>query len=136
MSVSGSTSGGSTSRGNSPAGGRTGLRFVGIEINLNAQIWSGLTSIFGVGKPTAMKICKDVGVDPMKKARLVTSEEEGAIREALATYAVEGDLRRRIAGNKMRLQKIRAYRGLRHFMGLPCRGQNTRNNAKTASRVK
>lgn len=118
------------------AGGRTGLRFVGIEINLNAQIWSGLTAIYGVGKPRALEICKTVGVDPMKKGRLITTEEEAAIREAIAAYPVEGDLRRRVAGNKLRLQKIRAYRGLRHFMGLPCRGQNTRNNAKTASRVK
>lgn len=136
MSVSGSTSGGTSRGGSHAAGGRTGLRFVGIEINLNAQIWSGLTSIFGIGKPTALKICKDVGIDPMKKARLISTDEEASIREALAAYAVEGDLRRRIAGNKMRLQKIRAYRGLRHFMGLPCRGQNTRNNAKTAGRVK
>ncbi len=135
MSVSGSTSSGSTGRG-APMGGRTGLRFVGIEINLNAHIWAGLTSIFGVGKPRALEICKAAGVDPSKKARFITTEEEAAIREVLARYTVEGELRRQVAGNKMRLQKIRSYRGLRHFMGLPCRGQNTRNNAKTASRVK
>jgi len=134
VSVSGSTSGSSAGRGN--AGGRTGLRFVGIEINLNAHIWSGLTAVYGIGKPRALAICKAVGVDPAKKARLITTEEEAAIREEIARYPVEGDLRRRVAGNKLRLQKIRAYRGLRHFMGLPCRGQNTRNNAKTAGRVK
>ncbi len=134
MSVSGSTSG-STGRG-APAGTRSSLRFVGVELNLNAHIWAGLTGVYGIGKQRALAICKAAGVDLTKKCRLITTEEEAAIRDEIARYTVEGELRRQVASNKLRLQKIRTYRGLRHFLGLPCRGQNTRNNAKTASRVK
>lgn len=133
-----SGSSGSSGRGSSGAtGGRTtGLRFAGVDINLDAHVWVGLTSIYGVGKPRALKICQKLGINPDKKCRFLDSDEETAIREQLSGFLLEGDLRREVAGNKMRLQKIRAYRGLRHFLGLPCRGQNTRNNAKTAGRVK
>jgi small subunit ribosomal protein S13 len=111
------------------------LRIGGVTIPANKHICIGLTEIYGIGRKTAMKICQQTSVAPSKKGHELTSEEETALREAVAAFPIEGDLRRKIASDKMRLKGIQCYRALRHLKRLPCRGQRTRTNAKTASRV-
>ena len=92
----------------------------------------GLTYIFGVGLPTSQKVLKEAGVNPDTRVKDLTDDEVGRIREVLdKTAQVEGDLRREIALNIKRLTEIGCYRGQRHRRGLPVRGQNTKNNART-----
>lgn len=112
------------------------LRIGGVTIPGNKHISIGLTEIFGIGRKTARKICGAVDVDPAKKGSELSSDEETMLREEVGKYTVEGDLRRQIAADKVRLKGIQCFRALRHLKGLPCRGQNTRNNATTAGRVK
>lgn len=111
------------------------LRIGGVTIPANKHICIGLTAIYGIGRKTAMVICNTTGVDPAKKGSAITPEEETALREAVSGYQIEGDLRRKITADKMRLKGIQCYRALRHLKRLPCRGQRTRTNAQTASRV-
>jgi len=111
------------------------LRIGGVTIPANKHICIGLTDIYGIGRKTAMRICVKTGVSPAKKGHEVSPEEETLLREAVAAYPIEGDLRRKIASDKMRLKGIQCYRALRHLKRLPCRGQRTRTNAATASRV-
>jgi small subunit ribosomal protein S13 len=113
----------------------TQLRIGGVTIPANKHICIGLTEIYGIGRKTAMLICAQSEVLPSKKGHEVTSDEETALREAVAAYTIEGDLRRKIASDKMRLKGIQCYRSLRHLKRLPCRGQRSRTNAKTVSRV-
>lgn len=114
----------------------TGLRIAGVTIPGQKHIEIGLMSIFGIGRKTALKICAEAGVKPTAKGMDLSVEDETALRAEVEKYPTEGDLRRKIAGDKMRLKAIQCYRALRHLKGLPCRGQNTRNNAMTAERVK
>ena len=107
-------------------------RVIGVDIPNNKQLAFSLTYIFGIGKSTAMKICKELSLDPTIKAQDLTEEEvtnlAGHIQK---TYPVEGQLRRTIAGNISRLRDIGCYRGLRHRRGLPVRGQRTKTNARS-----
>ena len=114
----------------------TGLRIAGVTIPGKKHIEIGLTSIFGVGRKTARKICAEAGVNPSAKGMELSNEDETALRAEVEKFTTEGDLRRKIAADKMRLKAIQCYRALRHLKGLPCRGQNTRNNSETAGRVK
>lgn len=107
------------------------LRIAGINIPPRKHLEIGLTAVFGIGRQTAIKICKAVGVDPTRKSQDLTEAEEDAIRNAAAEYELEGDLRREISMNIKRLMDIASYRGRRHRMGLPVRGQKTKTNAKT-----
>lgn len=111
------------------------LRIGGVTIPANKHICIGLTEIYGIGRKTAMRLCIKTGISPSKKGYEITPEDETALREAVALYPIEGDLRRKISSDKLRLKGIQCYRALRHLKRLPCRGQNTRNNAQTASRV-
>ncbi len=106
-------------------------RIAGVNLPVQKHVWIGLTSIYGVGRPRARKICDDAGVSQSTKIRDLTEAQVEAIRSAVGKLAVEGDLRRENAMSIKRLIDLGTYRGLRHRKGLPMRGQRTRTNART-----
>ena len=91
-----------------------------------------MTYIYGIGRSSAKKILAEAGVDPSIKVQDWTDDQAAKIREIIgAKYKVEGDLRSEIQLNIKRLMDIGCYRGVRHRIGLPVRGQSTKNNART-----
>ena len=108
-------------------------RIAGVDLPREKRIEIGLTYIYGIGRVSANKILAEAGVSPDTRVRDVTDEEVKKISEAIEklNIMVEGDLRRETALNIKRLQEIGCYRGIRHRKGLPGRGQNTKNNART-----
>ncbi len=106
-------------------------RILGVDIPNDKQVAYSLTYIYGVGINTAKKACADAKVDPTIRVKDLTEEQMTAIRNELSKVKTEGDLRREVALNIKRLQEIGCYRGIRHRRGLPCRGQTTKNNART-----
>ena len=108
-------------------------RIAGVDLPREKRIEIGLTYVYGIGRSTSNKILKEAGVNPDTRVRDVTDEEVKKISEAIENLnvVVEGDLRREVALNIKRLQEIGCYRGIRHRKGLPVRGQNTKNNART-----
>ena len=106
-------------------------RILGVDIPNDKQVQYSLTYIYGVGLKTAQKACADAGVEPTIRVKNLTEEQLTAIRNELAKVKTEGELRREVALNIKRLQEIGCYRGVRHRRGLPCRGQGTKNNART-----
>jgi len=107
-------------------------RIVGVDIPNEKRVEIGLTYIFGIGRSTANKILAEAGVDPGTKVKDLTEAEISRISTIIQRdYKVEGDLQREIQMNIKRLMDIGCYRGLRHKMGLPVRGQRTRTNART-----
>jgi len=107
-------------------------RIAGVDIPDNKKVPYSLAYIFGIGIKSGFKICEQAGVDPEKRVKDLTEEEIAKIRKIIETeYKVEGDLRKEIAMNIKRLIEIGCYRGVRHRLGLPVRGQRTRTNART-----
>ncbi len=106
-------------------------RIAGVDIPRDKRVVISLTYIFGIGRPTAEKVLAEAGVSEDTRVRDLTEEELGKIRDILDSYKVEGDLRREVSLNIKRLIEIGSYRGIRHRRGLPVRGQNTKNNART-----
>jgi len=106
-------------------------RFVGIEIPDNKKVKVSLTYIYGIGRAGADKVCAQAGVDPERKVSELTGTEEGRLRSVLEGMNVEGELRQEIFQNIKRMKDTRSYRGIRHKLGLPVRGQRTRHNAHT-----
>ncbi|AGK99967.1 30S ribosomal protein S13 [Desulfoscipio gibsoniae] len=107
-------------------------RIAGVDLPRDKRVEIGLTYIYGIGKPTSQRILEQTGVSPDTRIRDLTEDEVNKLRDAIEkNYRVEGDLRREIALNIKRLIEIGCYRGLRHRRGLPVRGQNTKNNART-----
>ncbi len=107
-------------------------RIAGVDLPKDKRIDIALTRIYGIGRSSASKILKKAEVDPSKRAKELTDEEVSRIRKIIdSEYKVEGDLRKEIAMNIKRLIDLGTYRGLRHRMGLPVRGQRTRTNART-----
>jgi len=107
-------------------------RIAGVDLPRNKRIEIALTYIYGIGKSRAKEILAATGVDPNKRVYNLTPEEVSKIRDFISrNYKVEGDLRREVQMNIKRLIDIGCYRGLRHKMGLPVRGQRTRTNART-----
>ncbi|HKJ70282.1 MAG TPA: 30S ribosomal protein S13 [Gammaproteobacteria bacterium] len=106
-------------------------RIAGVNIPVRKRVVVALTYIYGVGDTRAKAICKKAGVNPETRVKDLTDSEEIAVRDAVNEYSVEGDLRREVSMNIKRLRDIGSYRGLRHRRGLPARGQNTKNNART-----
>ena len=106
-------------------------RIAGVDIPRDKRIVISLTYIYGIGKPTAQQILAQTGISEDTRVRDLTEDELNKIREAIDSLKVEGDLRREISLNIKRLMEIGSYRGLRHRRGLPVRGQNTKNNART-----
>jgi small subunit ribosomal protein S13 len=108
------------------------IRIVGVDLPQNKRGEIALTYIFGIGRSSAGKILDKAGVDKDIKVKDWTDEQAGKIREVIgAEYKVEGDLRSEIQLNIKRLMDIGCYRGIRHRLGLPVRGQSTKNNART-----
>ncbi len=106
-------------------------RFVGIEIPDNKKIKIALTYIYGVGPSRATEILKNAHVDADKRTKDLNSSEVTALRTVLDGMRLEGELRQDIQSNIKRLKEIHSYRGIRHKLGLPVRGQRTRHNAHT-----
>ncbi|WAA12418.1 30S ribosomal protein S13 [Fervidibacillus halotolerans] len=106
-------------------------RIAGVDIPRDKRVVISLTKIYGIGKPTAQKILKEAGISEDTRVRDLTEEEVNKIRDIVDKLKVEGDLRREVSLNIKRLMEIGCYRGLRHRRGLPVRGQNTKNNART-----
>ncbi len=107
------------------------MRVAGITIPEEKRIEIGLTILYGVGRPRAHKILDMAKVSYGVKPRELTVDQENAIRKAIETFKIEGDLKREVAGNIKRLKDIKTYRGMRHQRGLPSRGQRTKTNART-----
>ena len=106
-------------------------RIAGINIPPHKHAEIGLTSIYGIGRSTAQKICTASGVPFDRKIKDLTDAEMDKLREQISRFTVEGDLRRETSMNIKRLMDLGCYRGVRHKKGLPVRGQRTRTNART-----
>ena len=106
-------------------------RIAGVDIPREKRVVISLTYIYGIGKKTAQKILAEAAVSEDTRVRDLTEDELNKIRDIVDKLKVEGDLRREISLNIKRLMEIGCYRGLRHRRGLPVRGQNTKNNART-----
>ncbi len=108
------------------------IRIVGVDLPQNKRGEVGLTYIYGIGRSNAKKILEEAGVDLNIKVKDWTDDQAAKIREIIgATFKVEGDLRSEVQLNIKRLMDIGCYRGIRHRIGLPLRGQSTKNNART-----
>jgi small subunit ribosomal protein S13 len=106
-------------------------RIAGVNIPDHKHLIISLTAIYGIGRSRAAKICADLSLDPATKVKTLDEAAIDRIREEVAKYSVEGDLRRETAMNIKRLMDLGCYRGIRHRRGLPLRGQRTRTNART-----
>jgi len=107
-------------------------RIIGIDIPGKKRLAVSLTYIYGVGIPRSNEIITKLGLDPDKHADKLTGDEISRINALLQSeYVVEGDLRRQVQNNIKRLINIHSYRGMRHRVGLPARGQRTRTNSRT-----
>lgn len=107
-------------------------RVIGIDIPDNKRLEISLMYIYGVGRRLSNEICAKLGLDPNMKAHKLTEDEIAKINAVLTSqYVVEGDLRRQTQNHIKRLISIHCYRGMRHRLGLPVRGQRTRTNSRT-----
>ena len=106
-------------------------RIAGVDIPNNAHIVIGLQAIYGIGATRAKLICEAAGIVPSTKVKDLDESQLESLREQVAKYEVEGDLRREVTMSIKRLMDMGCYRGFRHRRGLPCRGQRTRTNART-----
>ena len=106
-------------------------RIAGVNIPDHKHAVVSLTHIFGVGKTTALQLCKAVNIEPSTKINTLSEGEIDNLRTEVAKLPVEGDLRRAISMNIKRLLDLGCYRGVRHRRGLPLRGQRTKTNART-----
>lgn len=106
-------------------------RIAGVDIPRDKRVVISLTYVFGIGRTTAEKVLAEAGISENTRVRDLTEDELGRIRDIVDRIKVEGDLRREVSLNIKRLMEIGSYRGLRHRRGLPVRGQNSKNNART-----
>lgn len=106
-------------------------RLAGVDIPSNKRVVIALTYVYGIGLSTAKKILESTNISQDIRVKDLTDDQLSTLRHEISNYQVEGDLRREVALNIKRLMEIGTYRGMRHRKGLPVRGQNTRNNART-----
>lgn len=107
-------------------------RIVGVDLPKNKRGEIGLTYIYGIGQSTAQKILNEAGIDPNIKVKDWNDDQLSKIRTLInEKFKVEGELRSTVQLNIKRLMDIGCYRGIRHRIGLPVRGQSTKNNART-----
>jgi small subunit ribosomal protein S13 len=106
-------------------------RIAGVNIPNHQHAEIALTAIYGIGRTRAQQICSAAGVVTSAKVKDISDSDMEKLRDEVAKFTVEGDLRREISMNIKRLMDLGCYRGLRHRRGLPCRGQRTRTNART-----
>ncbi len=99
------------------------------------SIWIALTNVYGIGRSRSRKLLDEIAIDFMKKVKDISEEEQKKISDKLKEYTLENDLKREVAGNIKKLKEIKTYRGMRHNLGLPVRGQNTRKHARTAKKL-
>lgn len=108
------------------------IRIVGVDLPQNKRGEIALTYIYGIGRSAANKILTEAGIDRDIKVKDWTDDQAAKVREVIgANFKVEGDLRSEVQLNIKRLMDIGCYRGVRHRIGLPVRGQSTKNNART-----
>lgn len=106
-------------------------RIAGVNIPDNAHVVIGLQHIYGIGPSRAKLICSTAKVDPQTKVKDLEHDRMEVVRNQVATFTIEGDLRREVSMNIKRLVDLKCYRGGRHLKGLPVRGQRTKTNART-----
>ena len=106
-------------------------RIAGINIANHQHAGIALTAIYGIGRARAEAICAAAGIEKSRKIKDLTDGEMERLRESVARFTVEGDLRREVSMSVKRLMDLGCYRGARHRKGLPVRGQRTRTNART-----
>jgi len=106
-------------------------RIAGVNIPNHQHAEIALTAIYGIGRTSAQKICVAAGVNKSAKVKDLTDGDMDKLREQIAKFTVEGDLRREVSMSIKRLMDLGCYRGTRHRKGLPVRGQRTRTNART-----
>jgi len=107
-------------------------RLIGVDVPGKKRVEIALTYIHGIGRSSARKICDEAGIDPGTRADDLTEEQLSRISSIIdRSHTVEGELRRMVQQNIARLREINCYRGIRHRLGLPVRGQRTRTNART-----
>jgi len=107
-------------------------RIAGADLPDNKRVEIALTYIYGIGRSRAKEVLAATGVSPDKRVRELTENEIAELRREIeGKYIVEGDLRRRVRADIQRLKDINCYRGIRHKVGLPVRGQKTRSNARS-----
>ncbi len=107
------------------------MRIIGIEIPDNERIEIGLTRIFGIGKTNVKKLISMVKLSPDTRVKDLSRDDVSNIMKALEEFKIEGDLKKEIRENIDRLKAIRSYRGIRHIVNLPVRGQRTKTNSRT-----
>ena len=107
-------------------------RIAGVDLPREKRVEIGLTYIYGIGLTTSQKMLAEVGINPDTRVKDLSENEISKLRDYIEkNLKVEGDLRREVALNIKRLMEIGCYRGVRHRRGLPVRGQNTKQNART-----
>lgn len=106
-------------------------RIAGVNIPNHQHAEIALTAIYGIGRSRSQKICDIAGIVRSAKIKDLTEAEMEKLRDEVAKFTVEGDLRREVTMSIKRLMDLGCYRGVRHRRGLPCRGQRTRTNART-----
>ncbi len=107
-------------------------RIAGVDLPRDKRVVVGLTYIYGIGPSTSADILRKLNIDESVRVRDLSESDVAKLRETIdREYQVEGDLRREVSMNIKRLQEINAYRGMRHRLSLPTRGQRTRTNART-----
>lgn len=107
-------------------------RIAGIDLPRDKRVVIGLTYIYGIGRSTSAQILRQLDIDESIRVRDLTESDVAKLRETIdREHQVEGDLRREVNMNIKRLQEINCYRGMRHRLNLPTRGQRTRTNART-----
>ena len=107
-------------------------RIAGVDLPRNKRMEVALTYIFGIGRPSSLRILKEAQIDPNKKTDALTEAEVAKVREIIdRAHRVEGDLRREVSLSIKRLVDLSTYRGVRHRKSLPVRGQRTHSNART-----
>ena len=107
------------------------LRLVGVDQPQEKRVVIALTYIYGIGPKIAADLIKKTGLNPDTRVKALEADAVVKLQKILEEYKVEGDLRKEVRENIVRLKRIGAYRGMRHTMGLPSRGQRTRVNART-----
>lgn len=111
------------------------FRLMGHVLPEEKSIWIALTNIYGIGRERSKKILAALNIEIMKKVEDISEEEQKMISDELKKYVLENDLKREVAAAIKRLKEIKCYRGMRHNLGLPVRGQLTRKNARTAKKL-
>ena len=111
------------------------FRLMGHVLPEEKSIWIALTNIYGIGRERSKKILAALNIEIMKKVKDISEEEQKMISDELKKNVLENDLKREVAAAIKRLKEIKCYRGMRHNLGLPVRGQLTRKNARTAKKL-